>query len=207
MPRRQTKKTHTINNQDLYYKTQVYSKGKSNQIRNNNILGRGLDIDEENLSGVVLDPTNILIMEALVNHGEIKSSEIAEKLKIPLSTIQRRRTRIEKSLLKKKYQIDLKQLGYRTAQIFVDIQGGKAKEVGEELLQKFDRNIVSASTRINSSSNLCIDVLYNGSEELHNLLEEIKSIPLAAKVDWSEQIMILGDNTSKIIKNTLSDRL
>ncbi len=154
-----------------------------------------------------IDRINLKIIVELISNGDIKSSEIAEKLKIPLSTIQRRRTRIEKSILKKKYQMDLTQLGYRTAQIFVDVQKGKAKETGEELIKKYNRNIVSASTRINSSNNLCLEVVYNGSDELHYLLEEIKSIPLADKVDWSEQVMMIGDNMSSIIKNTLTDRL
>lgn len=154
-----------------------------------------------------IDRINLKIIDELISNGDIKSSEIAEKLKIPLSTIQRRRTRIEKSLLKKKYQMDLTQLGYRTAQIFVDVQKGKAKETGEELIKKYNRNIVSASTRINSSNNLCLEVVYNGSDELHYLLEEIKSIPLADKVDWSEQVTMIGDNMSSIIKNTLTDRL
>ncbi|HYF98956.1 MAG TPA: Lrp/AsnC family transcriptional regulator [Candidatus Saccharimonadales bacterium] len=154
-----------------------------------------------------IDRINLKIIDELISNGDIKSSEISEKLKIPLSTIQRRRTRIEKSILKKKYQMDLTQLGYRTAQIFVDIQKGKAKETGEELIKKYNRNIVSASTRINSSNNLCLEVVYNGSDELHYLLEEIKSIPLADKVDWSEQVMMIGDNMSSIIKNTLTDRL
>lgn len=154
-----------------------------------------------------IDRINLKIIDELVSNGDIKSSEISEKLKIPLSTIQRRRTRIEKSILKKKYQMDLTQLGYRTAQIFVDVQKGKAKETGEELIKKYNRNIVSASTRINSSNNLCLEVVYNGSDELHYLLEEIKSIPLADKVDWSEQVTMIGDNMSSIIKNTLTDRL
>ena len=154
-----------------------------------------------------IDRINLKIIDELISNGDIKSSEIAEKLKIPLSTIQRRRTRIEKSILKKKYQMDLTQLGYRTAQIFVDVQKGKAKETGEELIKKYNRNIVSASTRINSSNNLCLEVVYDGSDELHYLLEEIKSIPLADKVDWSEQVTMIGDNMSSIIKNTLTDRL
>ncbi len=154
-----------------------------------------------------LDRINLKIIEELIINGDIKSSEIAAKLKIPLSTIQRRRTRIEKILLRKKYQMDMTLLGYRTAQIFIDVQGGRAKETGEELLKKYDRNVVNASTRINSTNNLCLEVVYNGSEELHYLLEEIKSLPLATKVDWSEQVMMIGDNLSTIIRNTLSDKL
>jgi DNA-binding Lrp family transcriptional regulator len=185
--------------------------------RNRTILTKNIkrsDFDQENSinhdekeNPFVLDKINLKIIEELISNGDIKSSEISEKLLIPLSTIQRRRTKIEKTILKKHYHIDLTRLGYRTAQIFIDVQRGKAKEVGENMLVKYDKNVIGASTRINSSNNLCLDVVYNGSEELHNLLEEIKSIPVASKVDWSEQVMVIGDNVTKIIKNTLADRL
>ena len=177
----------------------------SNKIKND-LNSRDFSHKSE-IDQFTLDRINLKIVEELMVNGDIKSSEIAAKLKIPLSTIQRRRTRIEKSLLRKKYQMDLTQLGYRTAQIFIDVQGGMAKETGEELLKKYDRNVINASTRINSSNNLCLEVVYNGSEELHYLLEEIKSLPLATKVDWSEQVMMIGDNLSSIVKNTLTDRL
>ncbi len=169
------------------------------------------DLDDVNLYSVkghfFLDRINIKIINELISNGDIKSSEISEKLKIPLSTIQRRRTRIEKTVLKKKYQMDLIQLGYRTAQIFVDVQKGKAQETGEELLKKYNRNVINASTRINSSNNLCLEVVYHASDELHNLLEEVKSMPLVKNVDWSEQVMMIGDNMSTIIRNTLANRL
>ena len=166
--------------------------------------------DNQNLKDLnlfSLDRINLKIIAELITRGDIKSSEVAAKLKVPLSTIQRRRTRIEKSLLKKTYQMDLTRLGFRLAQIFVDVQGGKARETGEELLKKYDRNIVSASTRINSNNNLSLDVVYSGSDELHYLLEEIKALPLTSKVEWSEQVMVIGDNLSTIIKNTLADKI
>jgi DNA-binding Lrp family transcriptional regulator len=154
-----------------------------------------------------LDRINLKIIGELITNGDIKSSDIAARLKVPLSTIQRRRTRIEKSLLKKTYKMDLTVLGYRTAQIFVDVQRGKAKQTGEELLEKFDKNIINASTRINSNNNLCLEVVYSGSDELHYLLEEIKALPVAAKVEWSEQVMVVGDNLATIIKNSLAAKL
>jgi len=182
------------------------SKNKLSSTIKRDLNSRDFDHKSE-MDQFSLDRINLRIIEELITNGDIKSSEIATKLKIPLSTIQRRRTRIEKILLRKKYQMDMTLLGYRTAQIFIDVQGGRAKETGEELLKKYDRNVVNASTRINSTNNLCLEVVYNGSEELHYLLEEIKSLPLATKVDWSEQVMLIGDNLSSIIKNTLTDKL
>ena len=188
----------------------LVNKTRVNQ--SNNIKGSKLTLESDIKDYAqdlpfILDRINLKIIEELIGNGDIKSSEISAKLRIPLSTIQRRRTKIEKSILKKSYQMDLTLLGYRTAQIFIDVQKGKAREVGEKILEKYDRTVIRASTRINSSNNLCLDVVYNGSDELHNLLEEIKSIPVANQVDWSEQVMVLGDNLTTIVRNTLADKL
>ena len=155
----------------------------------------------------ILDQLNLKIIEELLNNGEIKSSEIASKLKIPLSTIQRRRMKIEKTVFRKKYELNLNQLGFRNALIFVDVQKGRAKETGEKLLKRFDKSILRASTRINSSNNLCLEIVYDNSEDLHFLLEEIKAIPWTSKVDWSERVYSIGDNTSNIINFALSQKL
>jgi DNA-binding Lrp family transcriptional regulator len=207
LPKRQGKRA---DRKRLDTRVQGYNgESKENPLRVNqrNILGKDPKLKEEKSSNVALDNINICILEALVNDADIKSSDISKKIKIPLSTVQRRRARIEKSILKKKYQMDLTLLGYRTGHIFIEVKGGKAKETGEELLKRYDRNVVNASTRINSNNNLCLEVIYNDSEELHYLLEEIKALPVASKVEWSELVVMLGDNMSKILKNTLGDRL
>ena len=183
----------------LRNKSFIHTKSKSNSLSNAK--------STISFNQLPLDRINLEIIAELLTEGDIKSSEIATRLKVPLSTIQRRRARIEKYLLKKTYQIELSRLGFRMAHIFVDIQGGKVKETGEHLLKKYDKNVVRASTRINSTNNLCLEIVYNGSDELHYLLEEIKALPVATKVDWSEQVMIIGDNLATIIKNALSDKL
>jgi DNA-binding Lrp family transcriptional regulator len=162
--------------------------------------------NERNLISV-LDKINLKIIEELLNNGDIKSSEIASKLAIPLSTIQRRRAKIEKTIFRKTYEMSLVQLGFRTALIFADIQKGKAKETGEKLLKRYNKYILRASTRINSSNNLCLEIVYNNSEELHSLLEEIKGLPMTTRVDWSEQVYMIGDNVSNIINFALSRKM
>lgn len=60
---------------------------------------------------IIFDKINIRILQELLKNHNIKSSEISLRLKVPLSTIQRRRTRIEKSeFLQHKYEIDPKKI-------------------------------------------------------------------------------------------------
>ena len=60
--------------------------------------------NERNLISTI-DNINLKIIEELLNNGDIKSSEIASNLAIPLSTIQRRRTKIEKTIVRKTYEM------------------------------------------------------------------------------------------------------
>jgi DNA-binding Lrp family transcriptional regulator len=215
----------TDNNRNIIKinKKSIKNKGKqslndveySSTTGNNNVKGNYSNYDKSNFETKnneiamisVLDRINLKIIEELLNNGEIKSSEIASKLKIPLSTIQRRRTKIEKTLFRKKYELNLNQMGFRNALIFVDVLKGRAKETGEKLLTRFDRSVLRASTRINSSNNLCLEIVYDNSEQLHFLLEEIKAMPWTSNVDWSEQVNLIGDNVSNIINFALSQKL
>jgi DNA-binding Lrp family transcriptional regulator len=154
-----------------------------------------------------LDRINLKIIDELLSNADITSSDIAKKIKIPLSTVQRRRTMLEKSVIKKNYQLNILQYGFRYADIFVDVAKGEAREVGKMLVNEFDRNILKASTRINSTNNLCLQIIYKDSEELHNLLEHIKRMPSTYNVDWSEMISIVGDNTTSLISNLLMEEI
>ena len=181
-------------------------KSRSSDLSNKNEIDQLSNpyITDNNYSHIHLDNINLKIIEELLNNGDIKSSEIATKLAIPLSTIQRRRTKIEKTIVRKTYEMSLNQMGFRTALIFVDVQKGKAKETGEQLLKRYDHYILRASTRINSSNNLCLEIIYDNSEELHALLEEVKAMPLTTSVDWSEQVYSIGDNISSVVNFALT---
>ncbi|MDQ2685922.1 MAG: winged helix-turn-helix transcriptional regulator [Thermoproteota archaeon] len=51
---------------------------------------------------IFLDKINIEILRNIIKNPDIKSSEIAKYLNIPLSTIQRRRSRLESSAILKR---------------------------------------------------------------------------------------------------------
>ena len=48
----------------------------------------------------LIDDLNVKIVKELVTRPDISSTEIASKYKIPLSTIQRRRARLEEAVIK-----------------------------------------------------------------------------------------------------------
>jgi DNA-binding Lrp family transcriptional regulator len=146
-----------------------------------------------------IDRINLKIIKELIENPHIKSSELSEKLQIPLSTIQRRKTRIEESILKKRYYFNFSKLGYRTAEIFLNIDKGKVIETGEQILRLFEGNVIRVTSRINSASNLCIEIVFEDSQELHDILERVKSIDNTTNVYFSEVVKVIGDNTNNII--------
>jgi hypothetical protein len=67
-------------------------------------------------------------------------------------------------------------------------------------LDKYRSNIIATSLRIgNPEINLVVQAFYQNSEELHWLLERIKSIPEVKSVDWSEAVKIVETDNARMI--------
>ena len=144
------------------------------------------------------DRINLKIIEELLNNGEIKSSEIASKLKIPLSTIQRRRATLEKfDILKKNYSLDVTKLGLRVAEVSISTKKGSSRKVLDEIYNRHRKYITDMSLRVgNPDTNISFRIVYKNSSRLFNLLEEIKGNLMVDKVDWSEYITEKKNNQS-----------
>ncbi len=149
-------------------------------------------------SAVHLDKLNLKIIEELLNNGDIKSSEIASKLKIPLSTIQRRRATLEKfDILKKNYSLDVTKLGLRVAEVSISTKKGSSRKVLDEIYNRHRKYITDMSLRVgNPDTNISFRIVYKNSSRLFNLLEEIKGNQMVDKVDWSEYITEKKNNQS-----------
>jgi DNA-binding Lrp family transcriptional regulator len=149
-------------------------------------------------SAVHLDNLNLKIIEELLNNGDIKSSEIASSLKIPLSTIQRRRATLEKfDILKKNYSLDVTKLGLRVAEVSISTKKGSSRKVLDEIYNRHRKYITDMSLRVgNPDTNISFRIVYKNSSRLFNLLEEIKGNQMVDKVDWSEYITEKKNNQS-----------
>ena len=149
------------------------------------------------INAVELDSIDIKIVKELMVNPDASSMKIAKKFVIPLSTIQRRRTRLERSVLSKKYVLDTESMGWRSAEILMLIENGRANQMAEELLQKFD-NIIRTSTRIDSGGNLAACVRYKSSDELHELMESIRRTPNVTNIQWTEVVRESGNENERI---------
>ena len=206
----------TDNNRNIIKinKKSIKNKGKqslndvaySSTTGNNNVKGNYSNYDKSNFETKnneiamisVLDKINLKIIEELLNNGEIKSSEIASKLKIPLSTIQRRRATLEKfDILKKNYSLDVTKLGLRVAEVSISTKKGSSRKVLDEIYNRHRKYITDMSLRVgNPDTNISFRIVYKNSSRLFNLLEEIKGNLMVDKVDWSEYITEKKNNQS-----------
>ena len=146
----------------------------------------------------LLDSIDIKIISELVRQPDISSLSLSNKLDIPLSTLQRRRARIEKAILKRNYTFNDKAFGGRVGDLIIAVDKGKSK-VAQSLLKKYKNNLVSCDTRINSEHNISAHIIYKNTEELYELIESIKTMDYVYSVHWSEIVEIMGDNNSEVI--------
>ena len=153
----------------------------------------------------LLDSISIKIISELVEEPNISSQNLSKKHGIPLSTMQRRRARIEKAILKKTYAFNYKAFGGREGDLIINVDKGKSKEVAENVLKKYKNNVVLCDTRINSMHNVSVHVVYKSTEELYELIESIKTMSYVNSLQWSEIVEVVGDNNSEVIRGFFSN--
>jgi DNA-binding Lrp family transcriptional regulator len=172
-------------------KTRSRGKGVINNKNNNNK-------NNKSNNDLGIDYIDIKIIKELLTRPDIQSSALAKKLGKPLSTIQRRKTRLQKSLiLKPNYELSIQSLGWRNAEILMLVDKGKADFIAEELIEKFE-NVIGTSIRINTEFNLAAYVGYKDSSELHELMEKIRAMPNMNHIQWSEVVREVGNKNHRL---------
>jgi DNA-binding Lrp family transcriptional regulator len=123
-----------------------------------------------------------------------------------LSTIQRRRVKLEESVLSKAYNLDVRKLGWRRADLLISVEKGKAEETAQKLLENNKVNVIMASLRIgNPQVDIMADVFYRDSIELHALTEKVKAMPYVTYVEWAEVVKVVGSNSGSILDKVFSN--
>ena len=153
----------------------------------------------------LIDDLNIKIVKELVARPDISSTEIAAKYKTPLSTIQRRRARLEEVVIKKQYTLDIRSMGWRLADLLITVEKGKAEETALQLLQNGKDNVVVTSLRIGHPKvDVMAEVFYKDSQELHILTETIKAMEYVSYVEWAEIVKVVGNNLPAAVDKVLA---
>lgn len=152
------------------------------------------------------DRLDIRILNYLLKNSDIKSSEISSKLSVPLSTIQRRRSRLDKSnFLKKGYEINYQQFGLRRADIMVSVSKGDCVTIAKEIVKEYGEYVLEASITIGDPKvNLVVEVVYFDSDEIFNIIHRIKRMEHVEDARWSEIIKAVVKNDSDVVAKLIS---
>ncbi|HVX02272.1 MAG TPA: Lrp/AsnC family transcriptional regulator [Nitrososphaera sp.] len=144
----------------------------------------------------VVSPADKKILKALLSStGGVSSLTLSKELDIPLSTVQRRRKRLEANLLEMSYTLKVERFGWRTATLFISTRNGMTAAVGKEILSLSDG--VKSVNRIlgENSADLMVEIIFRNNAELLNMVEKMKSINGVGNVFWIELIEPMGKNT------------
>jgi DNA-binding Lrp family transcriptional regulator len=150
------------------------------------------DVDK-NMLKILLEPK-----------GNVPSSELAQRLKVPRITIERRRDYLEENYLSLAYSFDLRNLGFRRVDLLIYTGGGGAQPIATELLKR--DNVVSVGRSIGEHTiDLRAEVIIKDNSELLGLLEAVKAMAGVRDVVWSEVVDVMG--AKRNVPSAIIDKL
>ncbi len=148
------------------------------------VIGTKLSLVDKKILKILLEPG-----------GGVSSRMLEQKLGIPRSTIQRRRSHLERTYLEHPYFLDLAKLGFRRVDLLISTRGGATDAIAHELLKRDE--VVSVGKSIGEHTiDLRAEIIIKDNSELLGLLETVKSMNNVNDVIWSEIVHVMGQKRS-----------
>jgi DNA-binding Lrp family transcriptional regulator len=144
-----------------------------------------------------------MLQTLLTTSGRISSLSLSRKLDIPLTTVQRRRKRLEGELLEVSYSLNLDKLGLRKVSLLISTSHGRASAVGTELLSH------SAITKVSRSIgehtiDLHAEMIFKDNRELMHVIEWVKALEGVNDVVWTEPVSVIGKKNMAVLEKVLN---
>jgi DNA-binding Lrp family transcriptional regulator len=136
--------------------------------------------------------------------GKISSKELARRIGIPLSTMQRRRARLEKQFLKISYSLNLERFGWHRVDFLIATESGKTDLIGKSLL-KHEEVIFVGKSIGQHTIDLRVETILKDNAEILRMLELLKAMPGVKDVVWTEIVHVLGEKMS--VPSQIIDKL
>lgn len=137
-------------------------------------------------------------------NGERSTKSISAKLGIPVTTVRRRRKRLEEKFLKIHYVFDIEKFGWRRVDFFISIERGEVNNVANKLMQLNDVTYVGKSIG-EHTIDLRVESIVKDNVVLLDLLEKIKAMDGVRDVVWSEIVNVVGRKLS--IPSSIIDKI
>ena len=137
-----------------------------------------------------------LLKILLMPNGDSKSSiNLSSKLGIPITTVRRRRKRLEDKFLKINYVLDISKFGWKRIDFFISIRNGMVDAVAKKLLDIDEVTYVGKSIG-EHTIDLRIETIVKDNASILDHLETIKAMDGVNDVVWSEIVRVVGKKIS-----------
>jgi DNA-binding Lrp family transcriptional regulator len=145
------------------------------------------------------------ILKAILSpNGKRSSAFLSKSLGVPQTTIQRRRSRLEKEFLEFSYSLKLEKFGWRCVDLFIYTRDGKTDSVAKRLLENEEITYVGKSIG-EHTIDLRVEVILKNNAELLDILEKVKGMDGVQDAVWSEIVHIVGRKRS--VPSSIIDKL
>ena len=159
----------------------------------------------DNKATTVSDLDRKLLKILLSPNGDLKSSKsLSAKLGIPITTVRRRRKRLESKFLKMHYILDIEKFGWKRVDFFISIRNGMVNAVANKLLTSDEVTYVAKSIG-EHTIDLRVEAIVKDNGSILDLLEKTKAMEGVKDVVWSEIVNIVGRKIS--IPSSIIDRI
>jgi DNA-binding Lrp family transcriptional regulator len=155
-------------------------------------------IDANNRKAAYLNTSNSVsplsnidqkILRSLLSSGaEISSYQLSKELSVPLTTIHRRRKKLETAFLNLRYFIKIEKFGWHQGTFLVFTTGkGPSSTLGKQFLSLSE--VISVQRTVGyRGANWLLEVIYPDNKGMADLIEKIKSLEGVGEIIWMEQI-------------------
>jgi DNA-binding Lrp family transcriptional regulator len=131
----------------------------------------------------------------LTPNGRISSKVLAKRLGIPQTTLQRRRKRLGKELLKITYSLDVEKFGWHKVDFLIATESGKTDIIAKDLLKR--EEVIYAGKSIGQHTiDLRVETILKDNGEILRMMELLKAIDGIKEVIWTEIVQVVGMKTS-----------
>jgi DNA-binding Lrp family transcriptional regulator len=170
---------------------------RKNRVNTSSLVRSEKDVDIPNANTTKvnrLSDTDKEILKVLLSPGDgIKHSSLllAKKLGIPLTTIQRRKKRLEEEFLTSSYTLNVERFGWRRVDLLIYTRNGKTESIANKLLE--DEEVVYVGKSIGEHTiDLRVEIIVRDNAELLDILEKVKAMEGVNDVIWSEIVQVVG---------------
>ncbi|HXS60368.1 MAG TPA: hypothetical protein VN703_06100 [Candidatus Sulfopaludibacter sp.] len=153
----------------------------------------------------VSDSDRKLLKILLLPNGDLKSSKsLSLKLGLPITTVRRRRKRLESKFLKLHYVMDIEKFGWKRVDFFISIRNGMVNAVANKLLDSDEVTYVGKSIG-EHTIDLRVETIVRDNASILDILEKIKAKDGVQDVVWSEIVSVVGKKIS--IPSSIIDKI